>query len=183
MPRKQPRRQPFATVLALLPPLLGAPAMVKAADALQLGLLAHDVPELWSHFNRESGVDLNAEWTPAWPARQLGPATVGSQLGVTLNSAGDTSYVYGGLHLRLGQSQGWYGRVGLGAALHNGETELVSNDRKALGARLLFHIPLELGYQWPRHSLSLYFSHISNGYTRDANEGLDTLGLRLGWRY
>jgi len=182
MPRMQCRPQLLAAVLALLP-LLATPATASANDALQLGLLAHDVPELWSHFNRESGVDLNAEWTPAWPGQRLGPATVGSQVGVTLNSAGDTSYMYGGLHLRLGQTQGWYARVGLGAALHNGETELVSNDRKALGARLLFHIPLELGYQWPRHSLSLYFSHISNGYTQDANEGLDTLGLRAGWRY
>lgn len=180
MPTIQPRHLRKASLAVLL---LALPALSPAGGALHLGLLAHDVPDLWSHFNRESGVDINIEWTPDWPDRRLGPARIGSHLGAVLNTAGHTSYLYGGLHLRFGADRGWYGRAGLGAAVHNGERELVSNDRKALGSRTLFHIPMELGYQWRDHSLSLYFSHVSNGDTSDANEGLDTLGLRIGWRY
>lgn len=167
---------------ALAAPLATTPCQA-ADDMLHLGLLAHDVSNLWSHSRRESGVDLNAEWTPGWPGTRLGPAIAGGHIGVNLNGAGDTSYLYAGLHLRFGQPRGWFGRIGLGGALHDGEEELVRDDRKALGSTLLFHIPLELGYQWQRHSLSLYFSHISNAGTADANEGLDTLGLRVGWRY
>lgn len=161
--------------------LAGSPPAL--ANSLHLGVLAHDVPDLWSHNNREDGIDLNLEWTPRWPAWSPGTGTVGSHLGLNLNSAGDTSYLYGGLNWRLGQSKGWYGRIGLGGALHNGERRFVNNDRKALGSRLLFHIPLEVGYQWSKYSVSLYFSHISNAYTQDENEGMDTLGLRVGWVY
>ncbi len=177
-PAKALKFSVLATALVVQPL---APAL--ATGQIHLGVLAHDVPELWSHFNREQGVDVNIEWTPDWPGNTLGPGRLGSHVGLVWNSAGDTSYAYGGVNWRLGSDRGWYGRIGLGAAYHNGERRPVSADRKALGSRLLFHIPLELGYQWPAHSLSLYFAHISNGYTQDENEGLDVLGLRVGWRY
>lgn len=174
---------PVRRIAALASALFLLVPATRADDQIHLGLLAHDVPDLWSHHNRERGVDLNVEWAPEWPSVALGPGSVGSHLGVVLNSAGDTSYVYGGVNLRLGDARGWYGKVGMGAAYHNGERERVSDDRKALGSRLLFHIPAELGYQWQQHSLALYFAHVSNAYTQNENEGMDVLGLRVGWRY
>ncbi|MEZ5854286.1 MAG: acyloxyacyl hydrolase [Hyphomicrobiaceae bacterium] len=55
---------------------------------------------------------------------------------------------------------------------------------KPLGSRLLFHFPAELGWRWDGHnSLSIYFEHISNGYTQDYNEGLDAIGVRYGYRF
>jgi hypothetical protein len=55
---------------------------------------------------------------------------------------------------------------------------------KALGSRVLFHIPVEIGLRFDDHnSLSVYFEHTSNGYTQDFNEGLDRLGVRYGYRF
>jgi hypothetical protein len=57
-------------------------------------------------------------------------------------------------------------------------------DRKALGSRVLFHIPVEIGYRLDEHnSLSAYFEHMSNAYTVDPNEGMDRLGVRYGYRF
>ena len=58
------------------------------------------------------------------------------------------------------------------------------NDQKALGSRVLFHIPIEIGYRLSaKTSLSVYFDHVSNAYLAHANEGMDTLGGRLGYRF
>ena len=64
------------------------------------------------------------------------------------------------------------------------EDDLDLADRKALGSRILFHIPLELGLRLDdRNSVSVYFEHVSNGNLADANEGLDAIGLRYGRRF
>ena len=81
---------------------------------------------------------------------------------------------------------GTFFSIGAGGTVHNGETKLLAFDQtdKALGSRVLFHFPLEIGYRFDGHnSLSVYFEHMSNGYTRDENEGLDRLGVRYGYRF
>jgi hypothetical protein len=45
-------------------------------------------------------------------------------------------------------------------------------DAKALGSRVLFHIPIEIGYRFGVHSsLSVYFEHTSNAFIVEPNEG------------
>ena len=74
--------------------------------------------------------------------------------------------------------------LGLGAAIHGGNLNPTEPDRKALGSRVLFHIPFELGYRWDDHqSLSVYFEHTSNGNTARYNEALDNIGIRYGYRF
>jgi hypothetical protein len=68
--------------------------------------------------------------------------------------------------------------------LHARVADLEDWDRKALGSRVLFHFPAEIGYRFDeRNSLSVYFEHTSNGYTVHPNEGLDRLGIRYGYRF
>ncbi len=79
---------------------------------------------------------------------------------------------------------GIFMNVGVGAALHDGELEVGRDDKKALGSRLLFRIPIEVGYAMNRHHrLSIAFAHVSNAYLADPNEGLDTLGFRYSYRF
>ena len=76
--------------------------------------------------------------------------------------------------------------LGLGVAVHNGSDEslTIEPDRKLLGRRVLFHDVIEIGYRFDQHnSLSLFFEHISNASTAHKNQGLDTLGLRYGFRF
>lgn len=150
---------------------------------VSFGLLHHDTDNLWSGFRRESGVDLNVEalFSPIGDVLggQLHPA-----LGASVNTAGDTSKAYAGLRWRYGFAERFFVGAGLGAAVHDGETDFVSRDKKALGSRILFHVPLEIGFRpTENYSVSLYFDHVSNGFLADENEGMDTLGIRAATRF
>jgi hypothetical protein len=150
---------------------------------LKVGFLKHDVDNLWSSFSREDGWDLNVEiiFTPSTTilGGVLRPA-----LGGSLNSSGDTNKIYLDGRWEYAFDNGIYAGLGLGVALHDGEKKLVNNNSKALGSAVLFHIPLEVGYNLDNHNnVSLYFDHMSNGYTQTENEGMDSLGLRYGYRF
>jgi lipid A 3-O-deacylase len=150
----------------------------------RIGILAHDVPGLWSGWRIENkGPDLNGEliFSPelAFLGGRIRPA-----LGGTLNTQGGTSKGYLDARWEYQTSVGIFFGLGLGAAVHNGVLGTTSIDHKALGSRVLFHIPLELGYRFDGgQTLSVYFDHMSNGYTQRSNEGLDTLGLRYGLKF
>jgi lipid A 3-O-deacylase len=78
---------------------------------------------------------------------------------------------------------GIFSGFGLGAAVHDGPLDERPN-RKALGKRVLFHIPAEIGWRLDRHnSLSLYFEHVSNAGLADRNHGMDNIGVRYGYRF
>jgi lipid A 3-O-deacylase len=154
----------------------------------KLGLLAHDVPDIWSGFNRERGANLNGEIILVPSLAFLGghfrPAVGGSVNVSSGGSARGTSIAYADIRWMYEAANGWFLGLGIGAAIHNGRLELVEPDRKVLGSRVLFHFPLEIGYRFDaQNSLSIYFDHVSNANTRPANEGLDSLGVRYGYRF
>lgn len=173
----------FATFLGVA---LGA-TMVSAGGLIHEvrgGVLYHDVPDLWSGLSLEtSAPDINLEvvFSPVLPAiwGSIRPA-----LGVSVNTDGGTSHAYLDARWQVELPHRLFIGLGLGAAVHDGELGPTAPDKKALGSRVLFHIPLEIGYRFDdRNSVSLYFEHISNAGTRSANEGLDRLGIRYGVRF
>ncbi|SCA57299.1 conserved exported hypothetical protein [Candidatus Terasakiella magnetica] len=150
---------------------------------LKLGVLDHDTDGLWSGFNREGGIDFNAEiilnHDLAFWGGVMSPA-----LGLSVNSQGDTSKAYLDARWQTDLSDNIFFALGVGAAVHNGNNKLTNVNRKALGSKALFHFPLELGYQIDeRYSISLFFDHVSNAWTSSPNEGMDTLGIRFGYRF
>jgi hypothetical protein len=150
---------------------------------VKAGLLYHDVDHMWSGFRREDGVDFNGEVIFAPKLDLLGGA-FRTALGGSVNSSGGTSKAYFDLRYMYEFENGIFLSAGGGGAIHNGDLTHSSEDRKALGTRLLFHIPAEAGYRFAgRHAVSVYFDHVSNGYFADTNEGMDTLGLRYGYRF
>ncbi|MBT6095353.1 MAG: acyloxyacyl hydrolase [Rhodospirillaceae bacterium] len=184
-----PLAAPLAALSIVLGSLLAAPSQADDGKAhgilneFKIGVLHHDTDNLWSGFRRESGADINLEAIFS-PSYDVLSGTIRPAIGASINSSGNTSKVYGGLRWQYETAENLFFGIGLGAAVHNGDTDLKSNDTKALGSKLLFHIPLEAGYRFGgKHALSIYFDHISNAYTQDANEGLDTLGLRYGYRF
>lgn len=149
---------------------------------IKMGILAHDVEGLWSGNNREQGVDVNCEVLFS-PALQFLGGALRPAAGVTVNTHGNTSKLYIDGIWQYDVSQRFFFAVGLGVAVHNGEKHLISDDQKALGSSTLFHLPIEVGYRFNQKlSLSVYFDHMSNANMSIENEGLDTLGLRLGYR-
>ena len=150
---------------------------------INVGVLDHDTDHLWSGFSRESGVDINIEamFTPSF---ELLGGAIRPVAGASINTSGDTSKLYIAGRWRYEFDRGVFFGLGFGGAVHNGETDKKSDDAKALGSRVLFHNALELGYRFKDNStLAFYFDHVSNASLADPNQGLDTLGVRLGYRF
>jgi len=148
---------------------------------VKFGVLAHDVGDLWSGFNREDGIDLNIEATLRLSYTVLG-GTLRPAIGGSINTAGNTSIGYIDALWQYDFNTKIFFVIGIGAAVHNGKKKFTTSEQKALGSRVLFHVPLELGYYvTPQTTVSAYFSHISNANAAKENEGLDTIGVRFGY--
>ncbi len=151
-------------------------------EELKLGILDHDVPDLWSGFRAEpDSVDINIEALLP-PVRAFsgghGPA---STRGHDQHSRCDEPCLYRrSLAIRDAERRflwAWHRR-------RRGQLQFEDPDLKALGSRVLFHIPIEIGYRFGAHSsLSAYFEHTSNAFIVEPNEGLDRLGIRYGYRF
>jgi lipid A 3-O-deacylase len=186
IPEKSMSRFKFATValavaLGASPPALSAESWVREVRG---GVLAHDVPDLWSGFSVEdASVAINVEALLEPNIPFLGGA-IRPALGASIAAGDGTSSAYIDARWEIECSAGIFFDIGLGAAVHNGQTELIDLDQKALGSRVLFHIPAEIGYRLDDHNaVSIYFEHMSNANTADVNEGLDRLGVRYGYRF
>ncbi len=175
----------FAALIAL-----GAASSGASAEdmlyALKIGALAHDVPDLWSGFQVEhNAVDINieAQFKAAWA---LPWGVIRPVIGGSINTRGQTSDGYIDARWQGDCPSGLFFGLGLGAAIHDGEIggEGSDPDRKWLGSRVLFHIPMEVGYHLDEHNdVSVYFEHMSNAYTQKYNEGMDRIGVRYGYRF
>ena len=173
------------TMLVLL--LCGptAPALADGiVQELKFGLLDHDVPDLWSGFRAEpDSVDINVEalFSPSIPF--LG-GTVRPAVGGTISTVGATSHAYIDARWQYEMPSGIFFGLGVGGAIHDGQLQFEDPNLKALGSRVLFHVPIEIGYRFNAHnSLSAYFEHTSSAFIVEPNEGLDRLGVRYGYRF
>lgn len=166
------------------------PETVMAQDAfasrgfeVRGGVLAHDVPYLWSGFRLEGGVDLNAEVLFGSGMPFLF-GTVRPALGASVNTSGYTSRAYADLRWEVDTPSRIFFALGIGAAVHNGLLGPTEPDQKALGSRVLFHFPIEIGLRLgDRQSVSIFFEHVSNGNLATYNEGLDSIGVRYGYKF
>ena len=152
-------------------------------DEIRLGVLYHDLG-IWGGSSNEGGFDVNAELVFS-PSLDIFSGILRPNLGFSLNSTGDTSKLYGGAVWEYRWPKGYFIDLALGLAVHNGETDEgdVANMNQ-LGSPVLFRLAIETGFSFGRHHLiSIMFDHISNGYLTEPNEGLDTLGLRYGYRF
>ena len=156
----------------------------RLVQELKFGVLAHDVPDLWAGFQVETDApDINIEAIFARYVPLLG-GRIHPAIGASINTGGGTSHAYIDARWQFETQSGLFVALGIGAAIHDGETGPKSANMKALGSRVLFHFPFEVGLRLdPARSLSVYFEHISNGYTQDFNEGLDRIGVRYGHRF
>ena len=176
----------FTKIVLFVVSLVTLPISVQAGELvheIKLGVLDHDTSGLWSGFNRESGIDGNIEliFSPSIP---LWGGEVRPALGASVNSSGDTSKLYAAARWETAIGDNFLFALGVGGAVHTGETSLVRNDRKALGSKALLYFPIEAGYRITEHdTVSLFFDHVSNAWLASPNEGMDTLGIRYGYRF
>ena len=173
-------------VLLALPAAAGEPvAGVGLIHELKIGAQVHDVPYMWSGFHREPySLDLNLE-AQFSPYIMLWRGAIRPVIGATINFEGYTSKAYAGARWQWEQpSCNTFFAIGLALAVHDGETVTDDQTHKELGRRVLFHDSIEYGYRLDAHSsVSLFYEHISNASTAAKNQGLDTLGVRYGYRF
>lgn len=176
-----------AAIFAIFEPA-SATAVIAEGEvhSVHIGVLAHDVPDLWSGFQAErDAADINVEMQFSRSIPFLG-GVIRPAVGGTINTRGDTSHAYVDARWQIEGPSGLFFGLGLGAAIHDGEIggTGAAPDAKWLGSRVLFHIPAEVGVHLDAHNdLSIYFEHTSNAYTQDYNEGMDRIGLRYGYNF
>jgi lipid A 3-O-deacylase len=149
---------------------------------IRIGALWHDQGPFSR--NKEDGVDINAEilftspdildiiWSPR------------PHFGLSYNSSGDTSQIYIGLTYEWDFWEDWFAGFSIGGAVHDGKKRTDELDRKELGCRILFRESITFGYRITKnHSVMAFLDHISNAKLCSTNEGLESLGVRYGYRF
>lgn len=172
----------FAASVTLPVAALSFPALSQEnlIHEIRGGVLVHDV-DLWGAGDVEDGAAFNGELA----FRSFG-TLFGGQLrpvaGFSYVGGDRTSYGYVDARWERHWDRFFFG-IGVGAALHDGELQREPG-RKDLGSRVLFHIPIEAGYQiTDANRISLYFEHVSNAWLADPNPGMDNIGVRLAHRF
>ena len=108
--------------------------MLYEVITIRLGVLAHDMDDLWSGTRKEGGVDLNTEIIFSRPSFSLLSGDIRPNLGASINTQGDTSKVYGGILWEFETKSGIFLNLGIGAAIHDGKTDTDREDKKSLGS-------------------------------------------------
>lgn len=194
----RPGRVPSFRRIAACAMLIGAPlglagqaARAQSDEAIgtvgilsevRVGVLNHDIGVFGEQI--EDGIDGNIEFlfvAPEFLDIILSPRP---HVGLTVNSEGNTSQLYAGLAWDWTFMAPFFVEGSLALSAHNGRLRETTADEKGMGCRVLFRESVSLGARFlERHSLSLMLTHISNAGLCDPNKGLDTVGIRYGYRF
>ncbi len=166
---------------------------------VRMGILLHDYGPFSK--NEEDGFDGNFEILFPSPKGLSFISSPRPHIGISYNSAGDTSSVYGGLNWELSFWKNWFAGLSIGGMVHDGHLvgDKDGKPRKSLGCRALFREAVNVGYRLRKqHSIMLHLDHSSNASlceknTRDGtaegrhnvvlNEGLENVGIRYGYKF
>lgn len=178
------RRRVAAAIKPVAAAVLALVATPAHADEIFGGVYAHDVDTSLTKSGFEDGVDLEL----GWRGRRIGLLRVigapRPHAFVSLNSAGDTHFAAAGISWKIGRTV--YVRPGVGLAVHTGsDGQFQRTDRIAFGSRILFAPEIGLGLQASdRLSIEASWVHLIHAqlFSRQ-NPGLDTIGLRLNYRF
>lgn len=179
-----------------------APSRVQAQNItyseVYLGVLAHDV-----HFlgGKEHGIDINPEFIFASPIDDATMMSVPAlfrwmvqprpTIGAAINTSGYTNQAYLGAtwtwlltHDVFRADDGISFGIFFGPSINDGKLHSNQDDRKNLGANILFRESFELGYKInPVWTVSAYLDHISNGGLAKYNQSINNFGGRIGFKF
>lgn len=175
------RRTMFALLLLPL-----SPPAARAADSFiseyRFGAALHDAGLFGRR--KEHGADGTFEMLFESPGFLRWVGAPRPHLGIEISTAGVTDKAYLGLTWNFVFFDNFFAGFSLGGAVHDGHIRTDLTNRKELGSRALFRESVEAGFIfYQRHTLSVSLSHVSNARLGVKNEGMDTLGLRYGYRF
>ncbi len=171
---------------------------------LKIGFLLHDVGRSFEDSNTLS-INLELIWSDLeyWSFDSkfvevlLNPVPM---IGGTINTAGGVNTLYAGIAWPWEYDIGIVVTNSFGVSLNDGRAErdtfacpptvqcplsgnrdYVPVDEPVLGSNVLFRYGLDIGYQIDEtHTISAYFSHISNAGLAEENNGINFVGIRYG---
>jgi lipid A 3-O-deacylase len=150
---------------------------------VRLGAMYHDAG-IFGQNKEDDVIDANLEILFGSPRFLRFLWSPRPHVGATYAPGGNTtSQAYFGLAWQYAFWRGAFVEGSLGGAVHDGSRSGAA-DQKALGCHLLFRESVSLGYTFAsRHSLMVTLDHVSNANLCDSNDGLDTVGVRYGYRF
>lgn len=190
----------LATVTTWATSAAGQDGQDRLISEIRAGVFYHDAAIFVRPGDRDdlrverAGADINLELLFVSPGFLDPVGSPRPHIGVTVNTAGATSQAYAGLTWNWDLSDSLFFEFNGGGAVHNGQTDspppdlllpyTATNGQKLLGCSTLFRLGIAMGVRFAeRQSLTLALDHVSNGYLCDVNPGLDTFGLRWGYRF
>jgi hypothetical protein len=135
----------------------------------------------------EEGLDIGAAVFFTSPAflEAIGAPRPYAQIGIS--TSGQTNHFAAGLDWEYAFDSGIYLGGFLGLAYQDGYINEAPDGRLRLGSPILFHFGADLGYRIDGHwGIALFWEHMSNGAIlgdADANQGMDNVGIRVGYRF
>jgi len=106
-------------------------------------------------------------------------------VGVDIGLADDpVHFFYAGLNWDYHLTHQLYVSGSVGGAVHTASDLFNPPTQRALGSRALFHLGAAIGFDFtPNLTGQVYTNHFSNAYLASPNEGHDSSGVRLGYRF
>lgn len=148
------------------------------------GIYVHDVDTGLTKSGIEEGADLELGWRGERIGALRAVGSPSPHAYVSLNSAGDTHFASAGISWKIGDRV--YLRPGIGLAVHTGPGRVVpGDDRIDFGSRILFAPEIGVGARLSdRLSIEASWVHLSHAQLfGPQNPGLDTIGVRLNYRF
>ncbi len=177
------RTAPLPTFVAPAPVVSSPYGILSEA---RFGVLAHGVDE------HEFGtVDVNGEVLFIKPTHLQGAwdyLVPRFHLGGNLNTSGRTSDVYGGVTWQFPIYNRFFGELGFGGDLNDGDTRKVfpkfGNNDIRVGCVANFRESASLGYHLDEHwNVMAFAEHASNAGLCAHNEGITAMGARIGYAF
>jgi lipid A 3-O-deacylase len=175
-----------------------APAAQAGVDAVDVGVMAHDVCIInCKNAHKEKGPSVEFEASFDSPSFLQWAWSPHPYAVLSINTHGNTSFGGVGLEWHWRFADNWSIDPGIGYVLHNGEidnkyangtpeAQKFQDEHLLLGSRDLFRISLGVTRQFTDHwDAQLFYSHLSHGQIlgHGRNQGLDQVGVRLGYHF
>lgn len=159
------------------------PGIHSGFNEVRIGVMAYDRgPFSTDDFN---GAVINGEFVFASPEFLSAIGAPRPYLGFDAAIADDpVHFFYGGLNWDFRLTDRLYVGASLGGAVTTADDLKTPATYKALGCRVLFHLGAAIGYDISDHwTVQGYLDHFSNAGLCDPNNGAETTGVRIGYRF
>jgi lipid A 3-O-deacylase len=137
---------------------------------------------------RFSGVNINGEFlfrSPEFLAFIGSPRPyIGFDAAITDDPDRPVNFAYAGLSWDYNITSKLYLSGSLGGAIHDASNLKNPVNYKGLGCRALFHLGAAVGYDiTPNVTVQAYADHFSNANLCSENDGAESAGVRMGFRF